>query len=248
MQAKNLSSLIILQITTIFFLLTIYSCSNVTSSTEQQVALPDTFEKLCASCHGEDLKGGIAQSLLDGSWQFGGRKNDIFRVIKFGLPHHGMPSWGTVLSDDEINELVAFITEEEERLGVNESVIPSSLETQDYQVNIEVYAEGLETPWSIDFISKDQALITERQGRLRIVEAGVLLPDSISGSPQVTPYGQGGLLDVTIDPDYQNNGWIYLSYSHGVQSDQSEERIPTMTKIVRGRIDKYSWIDEQVLF
>ena len=214
----------------------------------KQANVPTPFTELCASCHGEDLKGGIAQSLLDGSWQFGARENDIFRVIKFGLPHHGMPSWSAALSDDKIKELVDFLISEEERLGVNKSVIPPTLETQDYQVDIEVFAEGLETPWSIDFIAPNRALITERAGRLRMVEDGKLLADSITGIPVVTAYGQGGLFDVTLDPNYEDNGWVYLAYSHGLSTDKTEERAPTMTRLVRGRIDKLSWTDEQLLF
>ena len=218
------------------------------STTEHQANLPDPFVKLCAECHGEDLKGDIAQSLLDGSWQFGGRENDIFRSIKFGYPHHGMPSWGAVLSDEEIKELVAFLTAEEERLGVNKSVIPSTLETQDYQIDVAVFAEGLETPWSIDFLSAEQALITERPGRLRIVENGKLLPDAVSGIPEVTQYGQGGLMDVAVDPDVEKNGWVYLAYSHGLPKEETQDRPATMTRLIRGRLDGLSWKDEQTLF
>lgn len=241
---KDLTSSTISLLIIISLLLT-GACS---APTAQLSNAPAPFKELCASCHGEDLKGGIAQSLLDGSWQFGARENDIFRVIKFGLPHHGMPSWQAALSDEKIKELVDFLMSEEERLGVNESIIPSSLETQDHQLAIEVFAEGLETPWSLDFISADEALITERSGRLRMVKDGKLLADSITGIPTVTAYGQGGLFDVTLDPNYEDNGWVYLAYSHGLQADKPKERAPTMTRVVRGRIDNLSWTDEQLLF
>lgn len=214
----------------------------------QQAKRPSAFGEHCAACHGEDLKGDIAQSLLDGSWQFGPRDKDIFRVIKFGLPHHGMPSWSAALSDDQINELVDFLLSEEERLGVNKSTIPSTLETQDYQVDVVVFAEGLETPWSIDFLSADRALITERSGRLRVVEKGRLLPEAVAGIPEVIQYGQGGLLDVAVDPDYPNNGWVYLAYSHALPAEKTKERPPAMTRLVRGRINQLSWTDEQLLF
>ncbi len=227
------------------YLLLQSGCSVPATETAQ---LPSTFTNLCTSCHGADLKGGIAQSLLDGSWQYGGRRNDIFRVIKFGLPHHGMPSWGTALSDDEIRELVDYLQAEEERLGVNQSTIPAKLETQDYQVAVDVFAEGLETPWSIAFPSADRAFITEKGGRLRVVDNGNLLPDSVRGIPTVTAYGQGGLMDVAVDPDFEDNGWVYLSYSHGLPKEEGAERSPTMTRIVRGQIKDLTWTDEQVLF
>jgi len=98
--------------------------------------IPETFTKLCATCHGIDLKGEIAQSLLDGSWQFGSGSDDILRSIKFGYPHHGMPSWGGVLADEEIDSLVSYLLHEEKRLGITKPPIPTTLETQDYLVTV----------------------------------------------------------------------------------------------------------------
>jgi glucose/arabinose dehydrogenase len=210
--------------------------------------VPDTFTKLCASCHGADLKGEIAQSLLDGSWQFGAGRSDIMRSIKFGYPHHGMPSWGSVLADEEIDTLVGFLLKEEERLGITKPPIPAMLETQDYLVNVEVLAEGLETPWSIAFMSPERALVTEKTGRLRIVENGTLLPDSILGIPQVRNSGQGGLLDVNVDPDFANNGWIYLAFSHPIAKKEGDEIEPAMTSIVRGHLAGNTFTDQEILF
>jgi glucose/arabinose dehydrogenase len=210
--------------------------------------VPETFKKLCASCHGDDLKGNISQSLLDGSWQFGSRRNDIFRSIKFGYPHHGMPSWGAVLADAEIDTLVSYLLREEERLGISKPAIPSQLETQDYLVNVEIFAEGLETPWSIAFPTATTALITEKQGRMRVVEQGTLLPDTVAGLPKVRTNGQGGLMDVAIDPNYGENGWIYLAFSHPIAKQDGEDLAPAMTSIVRGRLVGSTWKDQEVLF
>ena len=224
-----------------------FSCQQVEDNAVSS-SIPEAFNTHCASCHGSDLKGEIAQSLLDGSWQFGSRRNDIFRSVKFGHPHHGMPSWGAVMGDEEIDTLVGYLIAEEERLGVNKKAIPTTLETQDYDIDITVIAEGLDIPWSIDFIDESNALITERGGRLRMLSEGVLLEDSIAETPQVRVGGQGGLMDVTLDPDYDDNGWIYLSYSHGIEKKDQEDRAPAMTKIVRGKIVDHRWTGEQILF
>ena len=227
------------------------SCTTTTTSEATSVVeIPETFTTLCASCHGTDLKGNIAQSLLDGSWQFGSRKNDIMRSIKFGYPHHGMPAWGAVLAEAEIDSLVSFLLQEEKRLGISKPPIPTTLETQDYMVNVEVIAEGLDIPWAIDFIGPDRALITERSGRLRIMENGVLLPDSVVGIPQVRAGGQGGLLDVAVDPDYDREPWIYLAFSHGHGKvmEKGEELIPAMTSIVRGKLVGNTWSNQEILF
>jgi glucose/arabinose dehydrogenase len=58
--------------------------------------------------------------------------------------------------------------------------------------------------------------------------------------------GQGGLLDVTADPNFTKNGWIYLSYSHAVEAANGDTL--AMTRILRGRIKDNQWIDQQVLF
>ena len=80
----------------LFFFVGFVAC-NRSSSPGDAEEIPEAFAQLCASCHGTDLKGNIAQSLLDGSWQFGSRSADIFRAIKFGNPQAGLPSWKAVL-------------------------------------------------------------------------------------------------------------------------------------------------------
>ncbi|MCP4976758.1 MAG: glucose sorbosone dehydrogenase [Maribacter sp.] len=227
------------------------SCTSKTASNVAAVGeIPETFTKLCASCHGNDLKGEISQSLLDGSWQFGSRKGDIMRSIKFGYPHHGMPAWGEVLTDAEIDSLASFLMYEEERLGIIKPPIPDTLETQDYMIKVDVIAEGLDVPWAIDFIGPNRALITERTGRLRIMENEVLLPDAVEGIPEVRALGQGGLLDVAIDPNYDREPWIYLAFSHGhgTVMEDGEERVPSMTSIVRAKLVGNNWSNQEVLF
>src|SRR3954451_14885356 len=78
---------------------------------------------------------------------------------------------------------------------------------------IEVIARPIETPWAIAFLPDGRLLITERPGRLRIVEKGKLLPDAVKATPKVWEKQDGGLLDVEVHPQYAKNGWIYLSYS-----------------------------------
>jgi glucose/arabinose dehydrogenase len=239
---------LLLILASLMLLVTMQSCKTTPDMVAEVSQVPETFTKLCASCHGADLKGEIAQSLLDGSWQFGSGRSDIMRSIKFGYPHHGMPSWGSVLADEEIDTLVSFLLNEEERLGITKPPVPSMLETQDYLVNVDVMAQGLETPWSIAFMTPERALVTEKTGRLRIVENGTLLPDSILGIPQVRNSGQGGLLDVNVDPDFATNGWIYLAFSHPIAKKEGDDIEPAMTSIVRGHLTGNTFTDQQILF
>jgi glucose/arabinose dehydrogenase len=217
--------------------------SNCTGQSESQGEL--LYREYCQTCHNMNLEGGMAQSLLDGVWQFGSKQSYIFRNIKFGITQRGMPGFEEALSDDQINQIIDFITEKEGALAETTARPDSMVQTLDYKLAVETLADGLETPWAIDFIDRHQALVTEKPGRLRIIKDGRLLPDGIEGLPTVLNQGQGGLMDVTVDPDYPHNGWIYLAYSHPWSN---EDRPPAMTRVLRGRIQEGQWIDQQILY
>jgi glucose/arabinose dehydrogenase len=206
------------------------------------------YQQYCAQCHGTDFQGGNAQSLMDGIWQFGEGENYIFRNIKFGIQHLGMPSYESSLTDNEIRELVDYIKETAEDQGVTRPPMPNELETLDYKISLEDFATDVRIPWSIDFVDENKAFITEKPGQLRIVENGKLLSDPVSGIPEVLFAGQGGLMDVALHPDYNDNGWVYLAYSHEIEGTGDERRAPAMTRIVRGRVENNEWIDEEVIY
>lgn len=206
------------------------------------------YTQNCASCHGAQLGGGNAASLVDGIWQFGARNGDIFRNIKFGIAHLGMPSYEATLNDKEIRAIITYMRDSENAAGAKKPSISGEIETLDYKVDVEVFAEGLEVPWAIDFIDENTALITERPGRLRVVENGNLRAEPVKNTPEVLNEGQGGLMDVAIDPDYKQNGWIYLAYSHVLKGEFDGKRPPAMTRIVRGKIENNNWTNEEVLF
>lgn len=208
------------------------------------------YQEYCANCHGPNFQGGNAQSLVDGVWQFGDARSYMFRNIKFGIPHLGMPSYAASLSDDQINSLVAFLQEEEKKAGAERPSTPALVETQDYKIKIEVIADSLEVPWAIDFLNENTALITERPGRVRIVKDGKLIDAPLTGTPEVLNKGQGGLMDVAVDPNFEEDGWIYLAYSHELPKEEGseEERTVAMTRIVRGQIMGNRWMNQQTVF
>ncbi|MAI08287.1 MAG: glucose dehydrogenase [Magnetococcales bacterium] len=73
-------------------------------------------------------------------------------------------------------------------------------------------ADNFEHPWSVDFLPDGGYLVTERPGKLwRVFKTGQ--KKEISGVPQVFNEGQGGLLDVKLEPNFKNNGWVYFSYA-----------------------------------
>jgi glucose/arabinose dehydrogenase len=74
--------------------------------------------------------------------------------------------------------------------------------------------EGLANPWGLAFLPGGKMLVTEKPGRLRVVSAdGKQLSEPVAGLPAVDSRGQGGLLDVSLDPAFARNQLIYWSYA-----------------------------------
>ncbi|MFA3792988.1 PQQ-dependent sugar dehydrogenase [Aliiglaciecola sp. SL4] len=106
---------------------------------------------------------------------------------------------------------------------------------------IEEIVTELNFPWSVAFISNSRFLVTERSGSLRQV-VNFTLGQPIDGLPKdIYVKSQGGLLDVVLHPNYQQNGWLYLSYSAG-----TDER--NTLKIMRAKLQNNQLVDSQVIF
>lgn len=198
----------------------------------------------CASCHGADLRGGGASSLADGHWEYGVGADQVFRRIKFGIEEMGMPNYEPMLKDGQINALVEYIYAAESQAG-NANKRPEGKEftSQLHNFRMETVIEdgNLKEPWAIDWVSPTHALITEKSGRLRTMIDGKLSPTPVEGTPPTRSHGQGGMMEVAVDPEYASNGWIYLGHAHPGQSG-------IQTRIVRGKIKDNKWVEEQVLF
>lgn len=114
-------------------------------------------------------------------------------------------------------------------------------QTPTHNIQVEVLAEGLQNPWSMVFLPDGRMLITERPGRLRIFANGELQTEAISGLPPIWQNGQGGLLDVALHPDYEQNGWIYFAYA-------SAEGNVGNTALARARLQGNQLVDFERLF
>jgi len=80
-------------------------------------------------------------------------------------------------------------------------------------LRVETVAKGLEHPWALAFLPDGAMLVTERPGRVRLVSADGTVSDALAGAPSTREWGQGGMLDVALDPDFATNGLVYLSFS-----------------------------------
>ncbi len=90
-------------------------------------------------------------------------------------------------------------------------------------------ASGLEHPWAVALLPEGGFLVTERPGRLRRIAADGKVSAPIAGVPTVFAEGQGGLLDVVLDPDYASNKHIWLSFAEPGEGDTGGTAVATAT-------------------
>jgi len=104
-------------------------------------------------------------------------------------------------------------------------------------------AAGLEHPWGLAFLPDGRMLVTERPGRLRIVARDGKLSAPLAGLPSnIHARGQGGLLDVALDPGYARNQIIYLSYA------ENDAEGNAGTAVARGKLGERGLTDVRVIY
>ncbi len=106
-----------------------------------------------------------------------------------------------------------------------------------------VITDKLKSPWGIAVLPDNSLLITEKEGDLRIVSADGTLSEAIGGLPKVDAQGQGGLLGITLDPDFANNSMVYWVFSEPAAGGNH-------TAVAKGRLadDKKSIEGAQVIY
>jgi len=114
-------------------------------------------------------------------------------------------------------------------------------------ISVREVTAGLDHPWGLAFLPDGRALVTERPGTLRIVsgfgdDAPLTVSDPVQGVPEVFARGQGGLMDVAVDPDFEDNAYVYLSYAKPGAKPGRDGKATTALgrgKLVDGRVDGF---------
>jgi glucose/arabinose dehydrogenase len=88
-------------------------------------------------------------------------------------------------------------------------------------VKAEVLAKGLEHPWAVAFIGNGRMLVTERPGRLRLIDAGGKIGAPIAGLPDIDVGGQGGMLDLIADREFERNRMVYFCFAEPAAKPES---------------------------
>ncbi|MDX1470362.1 MAG: PQQ-dependent sugar dehydrogenase, partial [Flavobacteriaceae bacterium] len=107
--------------------------------------------------------------------------------------------------------------------------------------NYEVVVDDLDIPWGFDFLPDGSMIIGEQRGDLIRYKDGQKTP--ITGLPEIYYRGQGGLMDIKLHPDYENNGWIYISYSSPAGEGEGGN-----TAIMRAKLEGNALVNQEVLY
>jgi glucose/arabinose dehydrogenase len=116
-----------------------------------------------------------------------------------------------------------------------------TFDTQTGRMKAERVAGPLEHPWGLGFLPDGAILVTERPGRIRLVAPDGATSEPLKGTPQVFAQGQGGLLDLALDPDFANNRLVYMSYAEPGEGGAS-------TAVARGRLEDNEIKDLKIIF
>ena len=113
--------------------------------------------------------------------------------------------------------------------------------SEHYRLRVVTVADGLAHPWALAWLPDGRMLVTERPGRLRLVAPGGVVSEPVAGLPPIAGGGQGGLLDVLVDPDFADTGIIYFTYAE-------RDHYGRGTTAVRAVLDGMELRDAVVLF
>jgi glucose/arabinose dehydrogenase len=109
------------------------------------------------------------------------------------------------------------------------------------RITVRTLTDKLDHPWGLAFLPDGRMLVTERPGRLRLVTSDGSLSRPLSGVPKVFASGQGGLLDVALDPNFTSNHLVYLSFAEPGPGGAS-------TAVARGKLGDTGIAGLKVIF
>jgi glucose/arabinose dehydrogenase len=119
------------------------------------------------------------------------------------------------------------------------SPTPNSI---DNVVRVETVASGLVNPWGLEFLPDGRMIVTERPGRVRLVDKDGSVSPPLANAPRVAARGQGGMLDVALDPSFAQNRIIYLSFAEPGEGGTAG------TSVARARLGDGALEDVRVIY
>ncbi len=206
----------------------------------------EAYTQHCANCHGANMEGGQAPSMLDDVWTYGSDDETMARIIRNGVPEKGMPPWAESYTDRDIRAMIIYIREQREKFAQGQIAFPEPKESMAVQTQLHAYqlntwVGDLKEPYSLAFLPGNRAIVTEKTGAAFVVNTTTRAKTEITGLPPVETEGQGGLYDVVPHPQFAQNGWLYFAFADPLDGK-------SMTRIVRGKLRDGALVDQQTIF
>jgi len=115
--------------------------------------------------------------------------------------------------------------------------------TESNSLSYELVSNELENPWGMAFLPDNRILITEKEGRIVLLEGNWVINRDVQGGPVSKTQGQGGLLDIELHPDFESNSWVYFTYASSAGDGNG-----AMTALSRAKWTGNSFTDHEVLY
>lgn len=122
------------------------------------------------------------------------------------------------------------------------SCAQSVISTEQESYTVDTVLTDLTIPWSMAFLPDGSMLVTERGGKLKHFNPQTQAVKEIKGLPEVYVRGQGGLFDLELHPDYEENGWIYITHAYSEGGNEGN------TALMRAKLEGDELVEQEVLF
>lgn len=201
------------------------------------------YQEACASCHGIELA-----AFADRKWEFGSEKDSIVHVIKVGIPEEEMPGYESEYSEAQIDSLADYILAMKEKVDYykfeGQEAVGGVFPAGAYDLSLDTVVSGLNSPWDMAFLPTGDLLVTDKSGEMyRVASSGEKI--EIKGVPEVLYEGQGGLFDILLHPDFENNQQVYISYA--IFKKEGDE-IMASTAVTRAKFEDDQLTDSRIIF
>ena len=168
------------------------------------------FKTYCSGCHGA-----TADVFVDRRWQHGNDRQSLITSIKSGIIKDGMPAFDTTFTASELEGITDYILKaiaQRSTYKTETQKTPKYSTSNDYTLVIDTVATEADIPWGIKVDAQGTLYYTDKKGDLYIKKKDSEAI-SITGVPEVWDHGQGGLMDIALHPQFEDNQTLYLSYS-----------------------------------
>jgi len=236
---KTMATLSLAGIVSLFFSSSISTAEAPAAETASGATI---YANYCVECHGARLEGARGPSLRDIRWRAEKAATSLAAAIREGAPARGMPSFGNVLPDTALQAVLLYVLEQNAV-----SVVASEAASSDTKAHsllhsfrlTTVVSIGLRQSRSMAILPDGEVLVTDASGLRRIPASTRALGAPVAGLP---PHDL--LEEVAPHPDYQRNGWLYLTQVCSTACGHANRHVYSL---LRGRIRDGRWVDGRTL-